>query len=199
MCVNRNEIVFEAATQYTQHVFTSGCLSKPCTLAVAGSFVIRFWISNKMTDSIANDDDILSVWSKFPKSIRNDPCFSAFREEFESANGNLLETFIDFIRFFLKIVAFFHTADAFTVKNELLKPQNIGEIQGSADGNGQNKFTVVKHLVFIMIWSFVAWHLLTVKEKNLPKYDIVANNNQTKSKSDFQMTFELHRFDSLRY
>lgn len=63
-------------------------LSERCTLATLGSFVTRFWISNRMTDSIVIDDDLLSVWSKFPKSIRNDPCFLAFREELEVNHGN---------------------------------------------------------------------------------------------------------------
>lgn len=84
--------------------------------------------------------------------------------------------------------------EAFTVQNELLKPQTIDETQDSADKNGQNKFAMVKHIVFAIIWAFVAWNLLIVKEKNLPKYDIVANFNQTKSKFDFQVTFESHLF-----
>lgn len=135
-----------------------------------------------MTDSITIDDDILSVWSKFPASIRNDPCFGAFREEFEGANGKPFHIFIDSIEFVLKSIAFLYTADSCTVKNELLKPQTIDETEAAADQNGQSKFTVVKHVGFALVWAFVAWQLLTVKEKNLPKYDVIAKFNQTKSK-----------------
>lgn len=134
-----------------------------------------------MTDSITIDDDILSVWSKFPASIRNDPCFSAFRDEFEGANGKSFDMLIDSIKFVLKTIAFFYTAESCTVRNELLKPQTIDETKAAADQNGQSKFTVVKHIAFTLVWAFVAWHLLTVKEKNLPKYDVVAKFNQTKS------------------
>lgn len=59
-----------------------------------------------MTESITIDDDIFSVWSKFPTSIRNDPCFSAFREEFEWASGKSFVIFIDSIEFVLKTIAF---------------------------------------------------------------------------------------------
>lgn len=136
-----------------------------------------------MTDSITIDDDIHSVWSKFPTSIRNDPCFSAVREEFERANGKSYDynTLIQ-SNFCFKPLLFPYTADAFTAQNELLSPQTIGETQASAGGSGQSNFTVMKHMIFALVWAFVAWHLLTVKEKNLPKFDIVANFNQTKSK-----------------
>lgn len=60
-----------------------------------------------MTDSIVFDDDIILIWNKFPTSIRNDPCFSAFREEFEGAHGNLLDNIIDCIDIFHEIFASF--------------------------------------------------------------------------------------------
>lgn len=77
--------------------------------------------------------------------------------------------------------------EEYTAQNELLKSQIIGETTDTADKNTSGQFTIVKHIVFAMIWAFVAWHLLIVKEKNLPKYDIVVNFNQTKSKFDIPL------------
>lgn len=151
---------------------------------------------NKMTDSIAIDDDIILVWNKFPTSIRNDPCLSVFREEFEGAHGNSLDRYFHWLYWiFVCNFRFFYAAETFTAQNELLKPQIVGETKDSADRTGQSKFSIAKQIAFALIWAFVAWHLLTVKEKNLPKRDIVLNSNQTKSKCDFQMPFQLHLFN----
>lgn len=38
--------------------------------------------------------------------------------------------------------------------------------------------------MFVVIWIFVAWHLLTVKEKKLPKYDVLIHSNEFKCKYD---------------
>lgn len=98
--------------------------------------------------------------------------------------------------FSLKTIAFSNTAEAFTAQNELLEPQTIAETRDSVDKSGSSNFTTVKHIVFAMIWAFVAWNLLIVKEKNLPKYDVVVNSNQTKSKIDFQMSLDWPLFHS---
>lgn len=108
--------------------------------------------------------------------------FQHIEKSLKWSTVNQLICFIDSIEFVFETFAFFYTAESCTVQNELLKPQIIGETNELADRNGKSNFTVVKHIVFTMIWAFVAWHLLTVKEKNLPKYDVVANFNQTKSK-----------------
>lgn len=144
-----------------------------------------------MTDSIAIDDNVISVWKKFPTSIRNDPCFAAFREEIEADHGNIQDKFHSTLLIFCpKINSLqFDTTEAYTAQNELLKCQNTDGIKDGADQNGSSQFTTIKHIAFAMIWAFVAWHLLTVKEKNLPKYNIAVDFNQTKSK---HLTFKCH-------
>lgn len=87
-------------------------------------------------------------------------------------------------------LSLFHTDDAFTAQNELLKSQRNDESEDAAQPNGSSHFTVIKHIVFASIWAFVAWNLLTVKEKNLSKYDIAVDFNQTKRKFIFRMSFD---------
>lgn len=108
MCVNRK------MRQYLKQPFSRFSTNLLLTVDVVYIGYARFIcgkildFKNKMTDPITIDDDILSVWSKFPASIRNDPCFSAFREEFEGANGKIhLIRLPDSIEISPKIVALF--------------------------------------------------------------------------------------------
>lgn len=54
-------------------------------------------LRNRMTDAM--DDDIAATWNKIPASIRNDPCFRAFREELEGIHGNLFNILMNSSRF----------------------------------------------------------------------------------------------------
>lgn len=51
-----------------------------------------------MPNSTPINTDAILAWRNFPASIQSDPCFSAFREEFDSAHGNVGILFINFIR-----------------------------------------------------------------------------------------------------
>lgn len=90
MCVKKNFKLLNIYIQYDLLLTVSVNILHWLSLVR----LTRFCNLNKMTDSIAIDDDIISVWNKFPKSIRDDPCFSAFRKEFEGANGNLLDRYL---------------------------------------------------------------------------------------------------------
>lgn len=47
-------------------------------------------------------------------------------------------------------------------------------------------FDLIKYIAFTAIWVFVAWNLLTIKEKNLTRRDVViVENNKTKCKHHF--------------
>lgn len=61
----------------------------------------------KMTDSITPDNDIISVWNKFPTTVRNDPCLSAFREEFEEDHGKSFGVLFGCMDFFTQNYRFF--------------------------------------------------------------------------------------------
>lgn len=70
------------------------------------------------------------------------------------------------------------TEDAFSAGNELLQQK----IDVMFDSKRVSKFNLIKYIVFSVIWAFVAWHMLTIKEKNLSKYDVVLEINETKCK-----------------
>lgn len=71
--------------------------------------------------------------------------------------------------------------EAFSAKNELLHKQS-GE---SEQRKGHNRFNRIKYIGFAIIWAFVAWKLLTIREKILPQHNIVVESNQTKCKFHF--------------
>lgn len=97
-----------------------------------------------------------------------------------SLKVNLFAIYIYVISILRFVSSFFVIAkvEEITVKNELLQPQ----VEKFSMKRVTTKFDWMKSIVFVMIWAFVAWHLLTVKEKNLPKYDVLVHSNQTTSK-----------------
>lgn len=71
-----------------------------------------------------------------------------------------------------------------TVQNDLLQSradEKADAVKETAKNN-HNNFKQIKYIVFSAIWMFVAWNLLTVKEKNLIKRDILVHSNGTKGK-----------------
>lgn len=136
-----------------------------------------------MPQSISVSDDEFSAWKKFPAIVQNDPCFSAFRDEIE---GNLLAIYISIISNLLHFFAIFSAkVGEISVQNELLQPQ----VEKVLTKRATTKFDWMKPIIFVMIWAFAAWHLLTVKEKNLPKYDVLVHFNQPISKFNLNALF----------
>lgn len=70
-------------------------------------------------------------------------------------------------------------SDAFSPNGELLHQK----VETRPERKAMSKFDLIKYIVFSAIWVFVAWHLLTVKEKNLTEYEIVLEPNKTKGKT----------------
>ncbi|XP_055326081.1 uncharacterized protein LOC129579919 [Sitodiplosis mosellana] len=110
-----------------------------------------------MSHSAEISEDALLTWQKFPTQIRNDWIFTAFREEFD----RIQET------------------DTFSAKGELLHQKDGKKVESKT----MNKFDLMKYIVFSAIWVFIAWNLLTVKEKNLTEYEIVLEPHKTKDRS----------------
>lgn len=63
-------------------------------------------------------------------------------------------------------------------RNELLQPQS----EKTSIEERTSKLIWIKSIMFTVLWAFVAWQLLTIKEKNVPKYDVFVDSNQTISK-----------------
>lgn len=87
----------------------------------------------------------LLQWQKFPDFIRNDRCFSSFQLE---------------------------AKHQFDEKASLVGHK---ENAGSTGDPNHTCCTTLKHLLFAFVWIIAAWHLLTVKEKALRKFDIAIN------------------------
>lgn len=70
--------------------------------------------------------------------------------------------------------------DAFSAKGELLHSNNEKRLETKTI----SKFDLIKYIAFSTIWAFVAWNLLTVKEKRPTEYGIVIEANKTKGKTN---------------
>lgn len=60
----------------------------------------------------------------------------------------------------------------FVESEPLTKAEKKDEKQPAVTSDKNNRW---KYVMFFLIWSLSAWHLLTVKEKVLIKHDIVVN------------------------
>lgn len=64
--------------------------------------------------------------------------------------------------------------------NEKNNPKLHSEMKSSS--KRRNHLNLLKQIVFSIVWLISAWHLLTVKEKILHRYDISIDSHHTKSK-----------------
>lgn len=101
----------------------------------------------------------LLQWEKFPSFIRNDRCFSSYQTK---------------------------TKNNFDEESSL-----VGENQNVifSSSSSYTNWTSLKHFLFAAVWVIAAWHLLTVEEKTLSKFDIAINakhpyQGKTKVKSN---------------
>lgn len=59
--------------------------------------------------------------------------------------------------------------------------RSLLEDESTNDSNSSPKKHLWKYVMFFLIWTLSAWHLLTVKEKVLIKHDVHINENISRS------------------
>lgn len=84
---------------------------------------------------------------------------------------------ISFVIFFFPV-----ETDAFCANNELIQPHDKQPKSMQSVSSGNIYFKRIKYITFSAIWAFVAWNLLTIKEKIPTKFNVLVDANETKSK-----------------
>lgn len=136
-----------------------------------------------MSETIASN--AIALWKTFPSLIRDDSCFSLFRDQVENGETNKIDQAKG--NSFKMCSSYFETkthainVDGSNAEENLLEKTLFNGVNNEEklDKKSSKKW---KYIIFFGIWLLSAWHLLTVKEKMLIKHDILIDSQHTKSK-----------------
>lgn len=139
-----------------------------------------------------NAESAVDIWKKFPPLIRNDACFSVYRNQlkFEKypnmGNSNQIQCILFYVENWISKCQFIDktliiNVNEYAVAKDELLHKNINETVAIEANKKRRTWKKWRYGIFLVIWLLCAWYLLTVREKIRSEHNVWISINHGQS------------------